>query len=409
MGVYFFPLLGGWLADRFFGKFNTILWFSLIYCAGNACLALSVDSVNGFYFGLFLISLGSGGIKPLVASFVGDQFDSRNKHLAKLAFDAYYWIVNFGSFFASLFMPLFLALLGPRWAFGIPGALMFVATVVFWVARGRYVMVPVAPPNPSSFMRVVRTALSARSPGAGQPGLYTALAGCVLAAGAFALRALGWLDLVPTLCLALVILIAFGGVGTAMQLDRARGKHTDEAVDGVRAVLRVLIVFALVTPFYSLFDQKATTWVLQGNHMSSPSWDFDLGAWGIWELTFQPAQMQALNPALVMLLIPFNNLVLYPWLRRRGWEPTSLRKMVVGIVFAGLAWIVAGALQLVIDGGDRISIMWQIAPYVLLTFGEVLVSATGLEFAYSQAPLAMKVGYAPSDVTTGVPRSTSSR
>jgi hypothetical protein len=50
----------------------------------------------------------------------------------------------------------------------------------------------------------------------------------------------------------------------------------------------------------------------------------------------------------------------------------------------------AGAIQLAIDGGDAVSITWQVLPYVLLTFGEVLVSATGLEFAYSQAPLSMK-------------------
>ena len=390
MGVYFFPLLGGWLADRFFGKYNTILWFSLIYCSGNVCLATAGHSIDQFYLGLFLISLGSGGIKPLVASFVGDQFDSRNKHLAKLAFDAYYWIVNFGSFFASLLMPIFLAQLGPGWAFGIPGALMFVATIIFWGARHQYVMVPVAPQSPNSFLRVVRTALFSQPPGAGRAGFHVAIAGCALAAGAFALPALGWLELVPGICLGIVVLISFGGVGTALQLDRAREVHSAEAVDGVRAVLGVLIVFMLVTPFHSLFDQKATTWVLQGNHMISPSWDFDLGSWGIWQLTFQPAQMQALNPALVMLLIPFNNFILYPWLRRRGWEPTSLRRMNLGIAFAGLAWIAAGILQLVMDGGDQLSIMWQIAPYILLTFGEVLVSATGLEFAYSQAPLAMK-------------------
>jgi POT family proton-dependent oligopeptide transporter len=390
MGVYFFPLLGGWLADRFFGKFNTILWFSLIYCAGHACLAVFEDSIDGFYFGLFLISLGAGGIKPLVASFVGDQFDSRTKHLAKLVFDAFYWIINFGSFFASLLMPVFLDQLGAQWAFGIPGGLMFVATVVLWAGRKRYVMVPVAPHNPSSFMRVVRTALLSERPGAGRPGYYVAVAGALLAVGSISLLPLGWLDFAPTVCLALVILISFGGVGTAMQLDRAQGVHAVEAVAGVRAVLGVLIVFALVTPFHSLFDQKATTWVLQGKRMISPAWDFDLGSWGTWVLEFQPAQMQALNPALVMIMIPFNNLVLYPWLRRRGWEPTSLRKMTVGIVFAGLAWIAAGSLQLVMDEGDKISIMWQIAPYALLTFGEVLVSATGLEFAYSQAPLAMK-------------------
>ena len=43
IGVYFFPLLGGWLADRFFGKYNTIFWLSLVYCVGQACLALFVD------------------------------------------------------------------------------------------------------------------------------------------------------------------------------------------------------------------------------------------------------------------------------------------------------------------------------------------------------------------------------
>jgi proton-dependent oligopeptide transporter, POT family len=82
--------------------------------------------------------------------------------------------------------------------------------------------------------------------------------------------------------------------------------------------------------------------------------------------------------------------VLYPLLRKLGFEPTPLRRMGFGIAFSGLAWIGAGIIQLWIDGGDAVSIMWQIAPYALLTFGEVLVSATGLEFAYSQAPPSMK-------------------
>jgi proton-dependent oligopeptide transporter, POT family len=79
IGVYFFPLLGGWLSDRYFGKYNTVLWFSLIYCAGHACLALFESNATGFYTGLFLIALGSGGIKPLVVTFCGDQFDRRTR------------------------------------------------------------------------------------------------------------------------------------------------------------------------------------------------------------------------------------------------------------------------------------------------------------------------------------------
>src|SRR5687767_15228067 len=69
---------------------------------------------------------------------------------------------------------------------------------------------------------------------------------------------------------------------------------------------------------------------------------------------------------------------------------TALRRMTAGIAFSGLSWIVVGIMQVVLDGGTLFSITWQVLPYALLTFGEVLVSATGLEFAYSQAPQAMK-------------------
>src|SRR5438067_10507476 len=159
IGVYFFPLLGGWIADRFFGKYNTILWLSLLYCVGQACLALFVTNRLGFYVGLSLIAVGSGGIKPCVSAFVGDQFDQTNKHRAKVVFDAFYWIINFGSFFASLLMPIFLKSLGPAIAFGIPGALMFISTVILWLGRKQYVMVPPTPPDPHSFFNVSRSAL----------------------------------------------------------------------------------------------------------------------------------------------------------------------------------------------------------------------------------------------------------
>ena len=74
---------------------------------------------------------------------------------------------------------------------------------------------------------------------------------------------------VISFCSALVALIAFGGAGVWLQLEGARGHHPDEAVAGVRTVLRVLVLFFLVTPFWSLFDQKASTWVLQANAMKS--------------------------------------------------------------------------------------------------------------------------------------------
>ena len=395
IGVYFFPLLGGWLSDRYFGKYNTVLWFSLVYCAGHACLAMFEDSRPGFFTGLFLIALGSGGIKPLVVSFVGDQFDQTNKSRARVVFDAFYWIINFGSFFASLLMPLVLRNWGPAWAFGIPGILMFIATLIFWLGRRQYVNVPPSGPNPDGFLGVVKTALTR-----GAPGLGTAIAGfaillSLLMLTAWAVEApvwpTGW-GFVITACLALGTLIAGVGWGASLQLERARGAHPDDAIDGVRAVLRILIVFALVTPFWSLFDQKASTWVLQGGEMVMPTFSAlpDGVAAFLRSWFASPSQMQALNPLFVMMLIPFNNLVLYPALRRLGFNPTPLRRMGWGIAFSAVAWVIAGAIQLRLDAGAELSIGWQTWPYLLLTFGEVLVSATALEFAYSQAPHAMK-------------------
>lgn len=376
MGVYFFPLLGGFLADRLLGKYRVILYLSIVYCIGQVMLAMSVDNKTGFYGGLFLIALGSGGIKPCVSSFVGDQFDQSNKHLAKVVFDAFYFIINFGSFFASLLIPPLLKSGYVRMAFAVPAILMAISTVVFYAGRKRYVNVPPAGRDPDSFFSVCRTALFGT--GGVNVGSVLVTLGTVLALATFALMPV--LHAVPTLCLALVIFLAFAGPGAYLRVEHARGKHADDAIDGVKSALRVLVLFALVTPFFSLFDQKATTWVLQGNTMQLPGW-----AW------FKTAsQMQAANPLLVMLLIPFNNLVLYPLLRKWGINPTPLRRMGVGLAFAASSFVVVAFMQQMMDRGQQLSVLWQLVPYALLTLGEVLVSATGLEFAYSQAPARLK-------------------
>jgi POT family proton-dependent oligopeptide transporter len=253
-------------------------------------------------------------------------------------------------------------------------------------------MVPPTPPEPDSFLNVAHTTLLASPSGR----IFAGMAATTAVASLLLVPSLG---VVIALCCALVSILLFGGIGMWRGLDAARNEHTDEAIEGVRTVLRVLVLFALVTPFWSLFDQKASTWVLQGGTMT-PLHLFDVEklrafspllatVFGPFSL-IEPSQMQALNPLLVMLLIPFNNLVLYPALKQRGYEMTALRRMTTGIAFSGLAWIVVGVLQLALDASHAVSITWQVLPYALLTFGEVLVSATGLEFAYSQAPAAMK-------------------
>ena len=133
-GVYFLPLLGAIISDAFLGKYRTILLLSMVYCLGPLVLALDQTSV-GLYLGLWLVVIGSGGIKPCVSAHVGDQFGPSNQHLLPRAFSWFYFSINFGSTFSTLLTPIFLREYGPKVAFGIPAGLMMLATLVFWLGR----------------------------------------------------------------------------------------------------------------------------------------------------------------------------------------------------------------------------------------------------------------------------------
>jgi len=143
--VYATPILGALLADIFLGKYRTIILLSLVYCAGHATLALmgtAGHSPTWLYAGLALIALGSGGIKPCVSAHVGDQFGSRNSHLLPRVFNWFYFSINLGAFASMLLTPWLLEWYGPHWAFGVPGVLMAIATLVFWLGRHRFIHVP---------------------------------------------------------------------------------------------------------------------------------------------------------------------------------------------------------------------------------------------------------------------------
>lgn len=143
--VYFTPFLGALLADVFFGKYRTIIALSLVYCAGHAALAMMGvfgDSPMWLMMGLGLIALGSGGIKPCVSAHVGDQFGGRNAHLLPRVFNWFYFSINTGAFISALLTPWLLEWYGPHWAFGVPGVLMALATIVFWMGRHRFIHVP---------------------------------------------------------------------------------------------------------------------------------------------------------------------------------------------------------------------------------------------------------------------------
>jgi len=153
--AYLTPFLGALLSDVFLGKYRTILFLSLFYCLGHGALAMMGTVGHAPYWllsGLGLICFGSGGIKPCVSSHVGDQFGPRNSHLLTRVYNWFYFSINFGSAFSTLLTPWLLEWYGPHWAFGVPGVLMGLATIVFWLGRNRFVHIP---PSGMSFFREV--------------------------------------------------------------------------------------------------------------------------------------------------------------------------------------------------------------------------------------------------------------
>lgn len=465
---YFMPVIGAWVSDRMLGRYKTILWISLAYCVGHGVLAFSdaIHTTDGkllcLYAGLGLIAFGSGGIKPCVSAFMGDQFKSDQGHLLQKAYAAFYFSINFGSFFAFLIIPWIRKEWGYSWAFGVPGIFMAIATLIFWLGTRHYVMVPPASATKSAgFFKVFFHALGNRKTG---QSFWTS----------------------------------------------ARQRFSAQEVDAASSLGPILSIFALLPVFWALFDQTFSTWVLQGERMKScftssaaqlvvtdvkdPN-DFarvfihgtnaastvvtktnsivrtNLVALHVFNQfspasqalvrdTNQPAprrteviadelnkliagpslydtnrfaglsvgidatlmlqrpiestevprlnrllieaafsqevsklyrigpeEMLSANPLLVLIFVPLMTLWLYP---RLGKWVTPLRRMSCGMFLSALSFVVVAMLQQRIEAGQQLSVLWQFLPYIILTIAEVLVSTTGLEFAFSQAAPTMK-------------------
>jgi POT family proton-dependent oligopeptide transporter len=323
---YFVPMLGSIVSDAFWGKYKTIFWLSLVYCAGSVVLALDHTRL-GLTLGLTLIAIGSGGIKPCVSSHIGDQFGPDNQKLLSRAFGWFYFSVNFGSFFSILLIPVllekpsgpvswlpdFLALpiyrflqayASPGLAFGFPAVLMLFAAFVFWKGRYKFAHIP---PTGKAFLRDTFS----------RPGLTT----------------LG----------------------------------------------RLAVIFAFVAIFWSLWDQSGGEWVTQAEKM-------DLRFAGI---NWLSSQIQALNAIMILSFIPLFQYVIYPAISK-VFPLTPLRKIGLGLIVTGLSFFISAWIETQLAAGLKPSIGWQIPAYALLSAGEVMVAITGLEFAYTQAPKHMK-------------------
>ena len=317
MATYATGVIGALVSDIFWGKYRTIINLSIVYCVGHFVLAFW-ETPGGFFIGCSLIAIGAGGIKPCVSAHVGDQFDASNSHLIERMYNWFYFSINVGAIIAYLSAePIlknpYLTEIGwnARRAFGLPGLLMLIALIVFYMGRKKYVSISPA----------------------------------------------GW---------------------SVYRKEIFSSK-------GASLIGRLLPFYIFLAIFWSLFDQTATSWVIQAqSDLMIKTVDL-----GFFQFEFLPSQIGFVNPLFVLLFIPLFTYVLYPRLGK-VMPLTYFNKMLLGFIFAVLSFALVSFIQVQLDHGQEISFLYQIGAFVLLTFAEILISITSLEFSYTQAPKILK-------------------
>jgi POT family proton-dependent oligopeptide transporter len=323
--AYFLPVLGAILSDVWIGKYRTIIGLSLVYCLGHVALAVN-DMRWGLFTGLALIALGAGGIKPCVSAHVGDQFGKSNMHLLERVYGWFYFSINFGSFFSTILTPWLLEK-SPQWL-----------AIKFNVV------------SPEGILWLKRL-------------------GPHLAFG------------VPGLLMLAATIVFWIGRHKFAHIPPRGLKEVASALRGPGgvALLKLVPIYVFVAVFWSLYDQNGSAWVLQADQMDR-NW---MGH------EWLPSQIQAINPLLILLLMPFFSYIGYPVINK-VFRLTPLRKISLGLFLTAAAFTISSLAQEQIDAHKTPSIVWQLAAFLVITAAEVMVSITGLEFSYTQAPRELK-------------------
>ncbi|XP_005097084.1 solute carrier family 15 member 2 [Aplysia californica] len=304
MLAYFSPIGGAIIADSYLGRYKTILYISLVYALGSVVLSLTAfppPHMYGAAIGLLLIGLGTGGIKPCVCTFGGDQFDASQSKEQQTFFSAFYFMINLGSMLSTFFTPMLRADVHcvenscyPL-AFGVPALLMLASVVIFFLGRKHYKHIP---PTENVYGRVFHCV---------KYGLHMRLKH------------------------------GKSGSKDGQWLDHAADRYEESFVTDVKALLHVLWLFLPFPLFWALFDQQGSRWTLQAVDMNG-----QIGFLG----RVKPDQVHVLNPFLILVFIPLFDRVIYPLLDRVGIPNRPLQRMSMGMIMGCTAFVIAGFLQI---------------------------------------------------------------
>jgi proton-dependent oligopeptide transporter, POT family len=304
---YLLPIAGGYIADRWLGKFRTIIYFAIPYIMGHIILGTFTSEV-GLYIALALLAGGSGSIKPNISTLMGRMYEEQGKsHLLSQAFSWFYMAINIGAASTMTSLPFIRDRYGYSVAFMAPTIMMAVSLGIFYLGKKHY---------PKEDVRQLASV-----------------------------------------------------VKTPQQ------RHEQRA-----ALVRLSGLFLLIVFFWSIFDQSYSTWTLFAR---------DYLVLDTWIGRIPPDAIQGLNPILIVVMSPF---FAWLWMKtdRSTARPLSTpRKMLLGFVMVLLCMVlmtVAGFLA----ASSKVSILWEVGAYVLITAAELCISAIGLQLAFEEAPEHMK-------------------
>ncbi|KAL9649732.1 hypothetical protein ABK040_009547 [Willaertia magna] len=386
--AYLTPLIGGFLADALIGKYWTIVGLGSIYCVGQIIVSITaIDKLTGdpphwwgAIIGLILVAFGTGGIKSSVSTMGGDQFKANQTELLASFFSIFYFSINLGSMVSSFISPIIRTNFGYSVAFAVPAILLVIAIIIFAIGKRWYKNVP-----PTGFRN--------------NPIFVFCNINLFALKETFKRRrgdSYQNTEMIPSIDRESIDqtngieqenanspstnTVVNNSSGIGKWLDKALVKYSQKEVYDVKSVWSVIIILLPIVIFWSLFDQHSSRFVFQAELMNRKVGSYEFGA----------DQITTLNPLLVICLVIVFDRFIYK-LASRLVNPTPLRKIAIGMVITALSFVAAAIVEIFVQlYPNQVHVAWQIPQYVLLSVGEILVSVTGLEFAYSQAPKEMK-------------------
>ena len=331
MFVYASPLVGGWLADRKLGYRKAVMIGGLFFMAGH--LLLSIRSIPVVYVALACLVIGNGFFKPNVSAMVGNLYPE-GSHLKDRAYNIFYMGINVGAFLAPVVAEIVQRNWGFHPAFAVAAGGMAISVFILW-----------------KFKRFIQ--------GADRPGRATA--------DEMADSAAVTVDAPPTAA----------SRQTAVNLSR---RETMDAVPEWKRIGALIVVFLIVIVFWMVFHQNGSTLTY---------WANDNTAWQVSGIV-----SLAINAGWVIILT-FPLVAFWRWLDSKGLEPSTPTKMAFGMMLTGLSFfilfIAARVGEATVSGSDpyafKVSPLWLIGAYGVLTLGELMLSPMGLSLVSKVAPV----------------------